>query len=413
MTTTYKWQGIDTGTGKLRKGRIESENATQARRVAEKMGIVVVKVKPVSELWQDLTSDALGKKRANNQDRAALYRSLAMAAATERPLAFALRSAMSGLKKRSKLRPSIERMLKDLAGNATPYAALKGEEAVLGPEAAAVYHAASQTGTPETALEELSAITEQTADIAGKVRVAMVQPTFYMAVTLLATIGLLLFVMPSMAATFADFGGEMPALTRAMMDVSDLLRGNLAVASFASMALVVGMVAIYRRPPVRMAVSKLMLVSPIVGTILRGMSTQRICALMGVMLSADVPHDTALRITADSVRSPAVKEAVLKAADDLRNVSLATSVQRHLAHIDPGLEALAEQSASGLADAGANWSRYGAFKHRDTDRKAAGLTDALQPLLLLVVGGLIFLMIAAFYMPMFSVYEVVTDNAGL
>ena len=197
------------------------------------------------------------------------------------------------------------------------------------------------------------------------------------------------------------------------MGISEFLIGNLAtIGSVLVLAMIAGG-AIWRRPEVRLRVSQAMHTVPTLGPLLAGMSTQRVCALVGVMLSADVPHETALRICAKAVKAPAVRHGLERAADDLQDETLDVVIRTHLGSIDPSLEALAAQSMSGLKDPGANWTRYGQFKRRETERRAVGLTDALQPILIVVIGGLVGAMLIAFYLPMFTVFDVVAESSGL
>ena len=409
----YKWSGIDMRTGRLRRGKVEAENYATATAAAEDSGVVPVSVKQMGSLMVLMTSDSLGKAKASPEERAGFYRSLALAAATEKPLVYALDSALTGMKKRSRMRQAVVRMKRVLAAGGKPEEALRSEAKILGNEAAAVYEASAQTGTPEVALEELAAITEQAGEIASKVRVAMAQPVLYLVMALVAAVAMLLFVMPALEDTFTEFGGELPTPTKIVLGMSDLLVENVATIGALCVLSGIGAAALWQRDDVRLYASEAALRSPLLGPILSAMSTQRMCALIGVMLSADVPHETTLRITAESMRAPAVRRNLLNAADDLRDKTLEAAVRDRLAHIDPALEALASQSMSGMADPGSNWSRYGQFKRRETDRKVTGLADTLQPLMIVVVGGLVGGMLLAFYLPMFSVFEVVSEGSGL
>ena len=413
MIRTWQWEGIDRHTGKLRNGRIEAESEHEARVGAESAGVTPVSVKPVGRMMTVLSGDMLGKQAIGNQEKAHFYRCLALAAATDKPLVFALDSSLVGIKSRSKLRPAVARMKRRLGAGESPEGALASESAVLGEEAAAVYQAATQTGSPEIALEELSQITEQSSEIVAKVRVALMQPVMYIVMALLAMVVMLVFVMPSLSGTFDEFGGELPRATRIIMGISEFFVGNLATLGSVMVLVMIAGGAMWRRPEVRLRVSQTAHATPTLGPILAGMSTQRVCALIGVMLSADVPHETALRICAAAVKAPAVRHGLECAAEDLQDETLDVVIRTHLGNIDPSLEALAAQSMSGLKDPGANWTRYGQFKRRETERRAVGLTDALQPILIVVIGGLVGCMLIAFYLPMFTVFDVVAESSGL
>ena len=411
--TIYVWEGLDSETGKRRHGRITAQSESQVRASVAELDVAIVGIKPMSKLLEAVITGNLGRTKAKIADRSILYRSMAMAAATEKPLIFALDSALTGLKKGSKLRPAIARIRQNVQNGMDADVALDMEAVIIGEETAPVYRAAINTATPELALESLSTITEQTADIAGKVRVALIQPAIYMVMTLAAIVVVMATAIPSLADTYEDFDAELPLPTRVMIGISNFVSGNLILLGLMTLGAIAGGVILWKQPKVRMACSKFAYQIPITGSMLSSMASQRICALMGVMLSADVQHSEALQITAQAMKSPSVKHDLLQAAQGLRNSNLAEVMNAHLAHLDQALPALAEQSASGLLDAGANWTRYGAFKHRDTDRRATGLSDALEPILIMFIGVFIGALAIAFYLPMFNVFGVVSDSSGL
>ena len=413
MTTTYKWEGLDTATGKLRTGRVAAADEDAARLAAQNAGAIPVTVRPTRDMMGRLSHLQFGSRRATPTERASFYRTLALAAATEAQLEKALGSARLGLKKRSRLRPSLDRILQELSVGKTPQQALESESAVLGSEAAAVYSASERSSTPEHALEELSEIVEQAGQIAAGVRSALIQPAVMTCFAGLAGVVMMVYVMPSLSETFEEFGGELPLLTRIFVGMSGFMAGNIATLMLVALSAVIAGAALLRRDDVRLAASYASQRVPIVGSITTAMNTQRICALMGVMLSAGVPHRIALTTCADAVASTSVRVRLTAAATDVREHPFPEVIGNHLASLDPALQGLAEQSESGLADPGSNWSRYGQFLRRDTERRVSGMTTALKPIMGSVIGGGIGLMIIAFYLPMFGVFETISNGSGL
>ena len=192
--------------------------------------------------------------------------------------------------------------------------------------------------------------------------------------------------------------------------MSEFLSSNLLLLALVAVGAVVGAATALRRPRIRIALSRAALKVPVAGPLLGSVSVQRICALMGVMLSADISHSEALRTTAEATKSAAVRQDLLNVEADLKDMKLHEAMNR-LRHLDPALPALALQSGAGLADPGSNWARYGDYKHRDTSRRAAAISEALQPILITGMGVLVGVFALAFYLPMFQLFSIVTDTA--
>ena len=410
---TYKWEGLDNTTGRLRTGKVNAANEAAARAAAQAADVVPVTVRETRNLLGKAVQMEFGSRKASAAERAQFYRTLALAAATEAQIEKALASARVGLKRGSRLRPAIDRILQLLGTGKTPQQALKAEAAVLGAEASAVYAASERSSEPEHALEELSNITEQAGQIASGVRSALIQPAVMMFFAVVAAVVMMVYVMPNLSATFEEFGGELPLLTRILVGMSGFMAANIATLLLAAMLAVVCVIALLRREDVRLALSYASVQIPVIGTVLASMNVQRICALLGVMLSAEVPHKIALTTCADAVASPSVRARLAAAAAEVNKKSFPEVVHTYLSSLDPSLPALAEQSESGITDPGANWSRYGQFLRRDTERRVDGMTTALKPMLIALIGGGIGTMVIAFYAPMFSVFEVIGEGSGL
>ena len=409
----YTWEGLNQMTGRRCKGRMAAVSETIVRNKLTEDGVTVVSVRLLPSFMGSLVGGGTVRRKAKGAERAVLYRNLAMAAATQKPIQFALDSAQLGLKKSSRLHPAIKRIRKYIDDGDEPHVALGREAKVIGEEASAVYEAAMQTANPEIALEALSDITEQASEIASKVKGSMIQPVIYILLAVAAMFLMMMFVIPDLASMFEELGAEMPAATVQMISIAELMQNNALVVLGATVALAIGGYFLYRREDVKLTISQISHKIPIVGPIMCSMAAQRICSLMGVMLSADVAHRVALRIVSDSMKAPAIKHSLDKVSEDMHNTTLPVAIERHLSTYDRALAALAEQTVSGLDDPGSNWTRYGKFKHRETERNVTGLTNALQPLLFTFIAVFIGVMALIFYLPMFDVFTVIADSAGI
>ena len=411
--TIYTYQGIDNQTGAYRKGRIKAQSVLQARKQIDDQGLTVLGVRALPDWLERAMQGSFGRKMAKPRDRAQFYRSVGTAFATQQPLMFAIESSLSGMKKSDKMRPALERLQHNINLGMEPPEALEAEADVIGAELATVYKASSFSDEPESAMMSLADITEQTAEIYAKVRGALTLPIIYLIAMIGAAIIITAVALPSIVEIYEEFEAPLPTLTSGMLSIRQFFTDNLLRTLLVMAGFVSGIVFMFRSPKLRLKCSKIAIKIPVIGNLQRAVSSQRICAMLGVMLSAEVPHSDSLGLAKDSMKSLAVKEMVSRAAESLRDMSFDEAVTLHLAELDKALPALAVQSVSGVSEAGTNWKRYGEFRHRETNRMAQSVADVMKQVSLAMVGVLLGFMAAAFYLPMFGVMQVVAEGSGL
>ena len=412
--STWRYSALSPDQTGVKRGEIEATSESEARMRLDRDGLTPIKLVEANRWLHKLHELDIGRQKAKPSERAILYRSIAMSAATNQPLVFGLESALTGLKRTSKLRPAINRISSGVLTGTRPEDAFKNEAAVVGDEAAAIWETASMTREPEKVWEDLATITEENAEIAAKLRTVIYQPLFQLFIMFAAAILMIQVSVPQIVDLYGSFDAEIPAATRRIIAVNEFFETH-GLKVVAALLIVAGSgIAANRNPVVNLKINQAVMRIPLFGRIVKGVSTQFFCVLMGLLMQANVNSRTALTAISKSVPNKAVQHQINAAAVSIRDMKLPEAINMHLSYLDPMLESLAKQSLTALnADAAAvGWQRYGSFVQRQTFRQADSLINKIKNVMPLLLGAVVMGIAFATFVPLFTFLDVVGESTG-
>lgn len=325
---TFRWQGLNAA-GMSDSGTITAADQTAAMRKCQQQGIVAYALNPQYGLWERFKTFQFGDVSATPSDLADFYRAVADGMSTQQPLKQILNDAAATTKKRSNMGRALARMT-DRIDHAKPSEVLRSETDVLGPEAAAVWEAAVNSPEPESVFNRLAEITQQNAEMRHRLKGTMSKPVLYLVVLSVVVAVLLTVLAPKMRDLYSGFDAELPFISRLVFGFGDFVGGNIVWLALGLVGAVAASKTALKHPATRLRASKAVQSIPVIGPITRSASSQRVCALLGVMLQANVPQEQALRIVSEAMPSAAAKHQVASTADALHNMPYDQKVEHYL-----------------------------------------------------------------------------------
>ena len=259
-------------------------------------------------------------------------------------------------------------------------------------------------GILDTIMARLSVYIEKRQKLIQQVRGAMIYPTIVIFIAIAVIVVMLLFVIPAFEGMFKDFGGgaeNLPALTRMMMSVS-----HGFVSFFPFIVLVVGIIVFgvtysYRSPKGKLAYHKAFLQVPVVGSVLRKIAVARFTRTLGTLLQSGVPILDALDICARTAGNLVIEAAIFYVR---QKISEGKNMGEPLAEVkvfpDMVVQMISVGEQTGALDQMLN--KVADFYEEETDVAVAGLTSALEPILMVGVGGVVGVVLMSMYLPIFS-----------
>jgi type IV pilus assembly protein PilC len=259
-------------------------------------------------------------------------------------------------------------------------------------------------GILDTILSRLAVYIEKRVKLARQLRGALTYPTAVIVIMIVVMIVLMTFVIPAFESMFAELGAKdaLPALTKLVIGTS-----RTFVASLWWIALVgIGAFALatyaYRTPKGKKFVHKLILRLPIVGPVLRKIAVARFTRTLGTLLSSGVPILDALEIVAKTAGNVVVEEGLVYAR---ARISEGKNMAEPLGEIAvfPGMvvQMVAVGEQTGALDT--MLSKIADFYEEEVDVAIAALTSLIEPVLMVVVGGMVGVVLVAMYLPIFSI----------
>lgn len=400
----FEYSALDAG-GKERSGVLEGDTPRQVRQRLREQGLVPLSVEEVVRREAAGTGPARSRRRISATDLALITRQLATLVRAGLPLEEAFHSVA-----RQSEKPRIKSMLLAVRSRI-----MEGHDMATGladfphvfPELyRATVGAGEQSGYLDTVLERLADYTEVRQALHQRVQLALLYPVLLTIVAISVTIALLTYVVPQVVQVFANMNQQLPVLTRGLIALSDFLRAHGLLLLTVGSALAVGVVWLLRRPGPRRRFHRLQLRLPLLARLVRGFNTARFSRTLSILVAAGVPALEALRIAAQVISNVPMREAVEAAAARVREgASLHGALEASGLFPPMTINLIASGEASG--DLEGMLERAAASQEREIETLVSALLGLFEPLLILVMGGLVLMIVVAILLPIFDLNQLV------
>jgi type IV pilus assembly protein PilC len=342
----------------------------------------------------------LGSRKPSAKQREALYLEMGMLLGAGVDIKTALDLQVQ--QHRPPLRATLGQLRDAVVAGSTVAAALEAT----GQFSAYEYHSVrigEETGRLADILRELARY--YTRQI--KQRRQLVQALAYPALVLTtaggAVLFMLRFIVPMFADVFRRFGGELPPLTRAIVSLSAAVREHALTGGLLLLGLLLLGRGLARVPAYRYILSRALLRVPVLGPLLRGVYLGRLCGSLALLTGAHVPLLQALDLARQMLGfAPLTQALEAVEAKVLLGASLHESLQEFGFLFDARLVALVKvgEEVNKLDYFFTLLSQqYG----DEVDHRAALLSTALEPLIMLFLGGVVGLILVGMYLPIFQI----------
>jgi type IV pilus assembly protein PilC len=262
--------------------------------------------------------------------------------------------------------------------------------------------AGESAGVLDTVLDTVATYKERMEGIKSKIKKALFYPVMVLAVALLVSMILLLFVVPVFQQTFKDAGAELPAPTQIVISASQFMQSYWWLVIGLIIGSIVAVVMAKKRS-VKFAhfLDRLMLKLPVIGNILRQSAIARFARTLGVTFRAGVPLVEALDAVAGATGSVVYGDAVRQMRDDI-----AVGHQLQLSMRQTGLfpNMVVQMTAIG-EESGALDNmlfKVAEFYEEEVNTAVDTLSTLLEPLIMVILGVLVGGMVVSLYLPIFK-----------
>lgn len=385
--------------GKQVKGTISANDIEAARARLKSDGMKPVSVKAAGLLTKDIN---IGGKSVKTRDLSILCRQFSSILNAGVTVVEAL-NMLSDQTQNQTLKKALGETKSLVEQGETLAASMAKYPKVFPSMLVTLVEAGEQSGTLEVSFQRMSVQFEKTAKMQGLVKKAMIYPIVLMCVALVVVIVMSVFVIPQFATMFSDMGSELPAVTKMVVALSDFLIYKWYILIAVVVAVVIAINMAGRTEGGKILFGNLAMKVPIFGNLNVKSYSAKFARTLSTLVSSGLSLSTALEITAKSMSNIHFKRAVEKSKTEIeQGVSLSIPIKNSgvFPSMVPNMIAIGEQTGNieEMLDKVAD------YYEEETELATQGLTAMMEPIIIVVMGGIVGFLVLAMYMPMISMY---------
>jgi type IV pilus assembly protein PilC len=392
-------------TGELRKGVMEADSPAAVEARLKQQQLSPVKVKKKGAVI-NLTFGS-GVK---SQELVIFTRQFATMIDAGLPLVQCL-EILAGQQENKVFAASLKDIKNHVEGGATFSDALRRHPKIFDDLYSNLVQAGEVGGILDTILNRLSIYIEKNVKLIRQVRGALVYPIAVLIIACGVMAVLLSFVIPAFENMFKDFGAknQLPKLTQMVVAFSHGFVGYFPLIALTVIGTVVGFTYMYRTPAGKKNVHRLLLQLPVIGQVLRKIAVARFTRTLGTLLQSGVPILDALEIVAKTAGNVIVSEAIMHSRQKIsegKNMAEPLTETKVFPSMVVQMIAVGEQT--GALDQMLN--KIADFYEEEVDVAVAALTSLLEPMMMVLIGGMVGVVLIAMYLPIFDLAGAIKDQ---
>ena len=259
-------------------------------------------------------------------------------------------------------------------------------------------------GILDIILQRLAVYIEKVVRLQSQVKSAMVYPITVLIIAAGVVWIILWKVIPVFSQLFACLGAEMPFLTRVVVAASNFV-GRFGIFVLFALFLVFLAIRRYHKTPTgRRLIDGFVLKIPVIGMLVRKIAVARFCRTLATLTASGVPILEGLEITAKTSGNAIIEDAIMavrKAVEEGKTISAPLAETKVFPPMVVQMINVGEQT--GALDQ--MLSKIADFYEEEVDTAISGLMKLLEPVMIVILGGIIGTIVTAMYLPMYAILQ--------
>jgi type IV pilus assembly protein PilC len=399
-TATYSYKAVDLA-GLPSKGEITGASKQAVTDELRTRGLVVM---DLAEKKTGLNADITAFQRVKAAELTVMTRQLATMVSSGMTLlrCFYVLEEQIGNKK---LKDTVSTVREDIESGSSFSEALARHPKIFSPLYVAMVKAGEAGGVLEQSLERVADQLEKDDNLRRQVKGAMAYPAVVLIFALCVLLGLITFIVPVFVNVFEDFGGELPAITKLTVAASDLVTSRWYLLIAIAVGGVVGFRKWRKSTWGRPQWDRFRLHIPFkIGDTVQKISLARWSRTFSALYSAGVPIIKAIEVTGETAGNAVVERAMDDVVESVKSGGSIAAPLRNVAVFPPMVaQMIAVGEETGNLDT--MLSKVADFYEDEVAAAIKALTSILEPVMIILVGGIVGFIVLAMYMPMFKVYD--------
>lgn len=403
---TYVAIGRD-ATGAQRRERVAAGTPGEARTLLKDQGLFVLDLREETAFNLDLETIRTSLTKVTVKDKAIFSRQFAALVNAGVALVRGL-GVLADDCSNPKLKQALLAVNSDVQQGTSLSDSMRKHPACFDDLYVALVQAGEVGGVLDEVLNRLAKLLEDLNRLQNQIKSALAYPVTVGILAVVIFLAMTMFLLPIFADMFESFDAELPLFTQMMLGVSRFLRQPL---NWVVMVGVLALVAFFLRRYYatvngRRTIDRFALKMPLFGDLIQKTATARFCRTFGSLSRSGVPILTALEIVRDTAGNQVIAEAVDEARKDVQTggmISLA--LQKHSVFPAMAIQMISIGEETGELDQ--MLMKVADFYEDEVEQAVKALTSIMEPLMIIVLGGMVGAILISMYLPMFRLMEVV------
>jgi type IV pilus assembly protein PilC len=400
--STFAFRALDVS-GVPTKGEIDAETKQAVAQQLRGKGLIVL---DIEEQESASAGDILDRfKKVKPDDLVVGTRQLATMVSSGMSLLRAL-YVIEEQTENDKLKETWAAVRKDVEAGISLSDALSKHPDVFNELYTAMVAAGETGGILDSTLQRVADQLEKDAALRRQVKAAMIYPSVIGGFSLVVLIALVAFLVPVFEKVFADFGGELPAITKVTVVMSHAITGRWYLLIAGTWALIYAFKRWKNSERGHEQWDRIKLKFPMkIGDIVQKVALARFSRTFSGLIAAGVPMLESIDITGKTSGNKVIEKAMDEVRDSVKKGGSLTAPMQSVPEAFP---AMVVQMIGVGEETGALETMLTKVADFYEDQVAAAvkaLTSILEPIMIILVGGIVGFIIIAMYMPMFKVYD--------
>ncbi|MCP1339202.1 type II secretion system inner membrane protein GspF [Idiomarina sp. M1R2S28] len=395
----FEYQAVEAN-GRKKKGVLEADTERQVRQLLREKGLMPLTIEPAADQDRKKTLQprfGLPQRKVKAQDLALITRQLSTLVGSALPIEQALLAVADQTEKPrlKKLLMSVRSKVVEGYGLAEAMSEFPG---VFDSLYTAMVAAGEKSGHLDTVLDELANYTEQRQHMKSQLTQALIYPLMLTLVAIGIVVFLLVSIVPQIVDNFSTMGQDLPPTTLAMIAISEFLQNW-------GLWLLIGIVLVLvafnqwlRNEKNRLKYHRSLLKLPMLGKVIRGVSTARFARTLSILTSSAVPLLDGLRITSSVIGNLAIRQAVDEAAGRVREgASMRGALQETGLFPPMMLHMIAAGEKSGELEQ--MLKRSADNQDKEFENLVSVSLKVFEPVLIVTMAGIVFFIVLSIIQP--------------
>ena len=403
---TYVIKARDRG-GRPTQQKVTAGSAREARSTLQRKGLTILEIKEAQGLSMNADLDLGFLSKITVKDKALFSRQFSALVNAGVALVRGL-GVMADQCRNPKLKKVLLKVNANVQQGMSLSDAMRSHPEAFDELYVAMIQAGETGGVLDEVLNRLSKLLEDQTRLNNQIRSALAYPVIVTIIAVTIFLGMVIFLIPVFDGIFKQLGGSLPPFTQMMVNLSQFLRnplyGFISIIVFVGISF--GLAQYYKTPVGRLNIDALMLKLPLFGDLIQKTAVARFCRTFGSLSRSGVPILSSLEIVRDTAGNQVISNAINEARKEVQGggmLSLALQKEK----VFPVLATQMINVGEETGEIDKMLMKVADFYEDEVEQAVKAMTSVIEPLMIVVLGGMVGSILVAMYLPMFKIFDLV------